>query len=141
MDSHPIYNDLSLLHARREEIKDKVKDLQAELKVISNTLIDMFDDAAHKMLAEQGKDFGQVTIKDGDFSITYDKRKKVDWDQEQLTRVLDLMDHDTASHYAKVTISIPEVKYQAAPPDIKSALSTARTVNIQSVQIDIKKEN
>lgn len=133
-----IYNDLSLLFNRREELKTKIKDLQTELRVIDNTITEMFSDQADHKLAMDGKDFGQVTIQDGDYTITYNKRKKVEWDQGLLKGLLDCMDPEAASFYAKAVYSVPEAKYQNAPPEIKSALSECRTVMLQGVSIDIK---
>lgn len=139
MDSTtPIYNDLSLLNNRRNEIKSKIDELRSELKVIDNTLIEMFDDEARSTLAAKGKDFGQVSIFASDHKITINHRKKVEWDQEQLARVLDQMDIETARHYATAKYTVAETKYQAAPPDIKAALSECRTVMLSGISVDIE---
>lgn len=133
-----IYNDLSLLFNRRQELKAAIRDLQTELKVVDNTITDMFSIQADHKLALDGKDFGQVTILDGDYKITYNKRKKVEWDQDALKNALDRMSPEVASFYAKVSISVPEIKYQNATPDVKSVLSDCRTVLLQGVSIDIE---
>ena len=39
-------NDLSALYNKREEIKSKIQDLQGELKILSNSLKDMFEETA-----------------------------------------------------------------------------------------------
>tara|TARA_E500000318_G_scaffold111920_1_gene132639 strand:- start:404 stop:844 length:441 start_codon:yes stop_codon:yes gene_type:complete len=135
-----IYNDLSLLFARRKELKQNLNDIQSELKVIDNTITEMFEQQADHKLAMDGKDFGQVSIKDGDYIITYNKRKKVEWDQGLLKGLLDCMDPETASFYAKAVYSVPEAKFQNAPPEVRSALSECRTVMLQGVSIDIKED-
>lgn len=133
-----IYNDLSLLFNRRQDLKATIKDLQQELKVIDNTITDMFSDQADHKLAMDGKDFGQVSIHDGDYTITYNKRKKVEWDQDALKGLLDRMDPESAAFYAKATFTVPEIKYHNAPPNVKAALSECRTVMLQGVTVDIK---
>jgi len=75
-------NDLSALYNKREEIKSKIQDLQGELKILSNSLKDMFEDTAQMQLAQQGKDFGQTSMTSGDYKVTLDYRKRVEWDQD-----------------------------------------------------------
>jgi len=134
----PLWNDLTLLHNRRQEVKDKIDDLSRELKVINNSLQQMVEDQARIKLAEKGKDFGQVTIESGDHKVTVDFRKRVEWDQELLTTLLNQMNPEDARHYATIKYSVSESKFQNATPEIKAALSEARTVYPQSISVDIK---
>ena len=53
-------------------------------------------------------------------------------------KALNAMDEETAKHYCKVTYTIPEAKFNAAPPIIKAMLSEARTVHLQGVSVDIE---
>ena len=138
MGTTPIYNDLTLLHNRREDIKNKINDLNCELKVINNSLQQMFEDQARIKLAEKGKDFGQSTIVSGDHKVTIDIRRRVEWDQELLTTLLNQMDPEDARHYATAKYSIAEAKFQNATPEVKAALSEARTVFLQGFSVDIK---
>ena len=117
-----IPNDITPVYERRNDVMQKISDLQKELKVINNSLIQQFEDQARQYLADKGKDFGQATLKADGFKITLDFRKKVDWDQDQLISALDAMDGDTAKHYASVKVSVAEAKFQQAPPEIKAAL-------------------
>jgi TolA-binding protein len=139
MSRQTTINDPSLLFTRLVDLKDQIKDMQSEIKVIQNTIIDMYQDQTDAKLASEGKDFGQASVEDGDYKITIDKRKSVKWDQAKLKSILDLMDPDTAAHYAKVDVSVPEAKYATATPDIKGALSMARTVELQGTTVSIKK--
>ena len=139
MNAANIPNDLSALKTKRDDIKSKIDDLQYELKIINNSLKDMFEDTAKMQLSQQGKDFGQTTMDTGDFKVSLDFRKRVDWDQDSLVNILNNMDEDTARHYVSVKYTIPEAKFQNAPPEIKASLSEARTVSLQGVTVDIKK--
>lgn len=136
-----IPNDLTPVYERRNDVMQKISDLQKELKVINNSLIQQFEDQARQYLADKGKDFGQATLKSDGFKITIDFRKKVDWDQDQLISALDAMDGDTAKHYASVKVSVAEAKFQQAPPEIKAALSECRTVLLQGTSVNIEVDN
>lgn len=137
-DTVPQFNDLSSLKQRRDEIKSQIDELQQSLKIVNNSLKDMFEETAQMQLAQQGKDFGQTTINTGDHKVTIDFRKRVDWDQDKLIEALNQMDPDTARHYATIKYSIGETKYNNAPPEIQSALSEARTVFLQGVTVNIE---
>lgn len=132
------FNDLSSIKEHRDSIKAQIASLQAQLKITSNTLQDMYEDTARMQLAQQGKDFGQTSINTETHKVTMDFRKRVDWDQDKLKDILDSLDPDTARHYATIKLSVAEAKYQNAPPEIQSALSEARTVYLQGVSVDLQ---
>ena len=139
MNAITLNNDLTALFDKREDLKSKIDDLQKELKIVNNSLKDQFKDAAQMQLAQQGKDFGQTSMNSGDFKVTVDFRKKVLWDETILLRVLNSLDEDTARHLATVKYSVPEAKFQNATPDLKAALSEARTVELQGISVDLKR--
>jgi len=139
MNAITLNNDLTALFDKREDLKSKIDDLQKELKIVNNSLKDQFKDTAQMQLAQEGKDFGQTTMNNGDFKITVDFRKKVLWDETVLLRVLNSLDTDTAKHLATVKYSVAEAKFQNATPDLKAELSEARTVELQGVSVDMKR--
>jgi len=132
-------NDLGDLFNRREDLKSQIDNLQKQLKIVNKSLQDQFQQTAEMQLAQQGKDFGQTTMNSGEFKITVDFRKKVSWDEATLLRVLNSLDTDTAKHLATVKYTVAEAKFQNATPDLKAALSEARTVELQGVSVDIKR--
>ena len=133
-------NDLTALFNKREDLKTQIDNLQKELKIVNKSLQDQFEETAKMQLSQQGKDFGQTTMNNGDFKVTVDFRKKVVWDEAVLLRVLNSLDEDTARHLATVKYSVAEAKFQNATPDIKAALSEARTVELQGVSVDLKRK-
>jgi|TARA_R100000479_G_scaffold171620_1_gene115351 hypothetical protein len=139
MNAITLNNDLTALFDKREDLKSKIDDLQKELKIVNNSLKDQFKDTAQMQLAQQGKDFGQTSMNSGDFKVTVDFRKKVLWDETILLRVLNSLDEDTARHLATVKYSVSEAKFQNATPDLKAALSEARTVELQGISVDLKR--
>lgn len=140
MNAISLPNDLTALFDKREDLKSKISDLQKELKIVNKSLQDQFEETARMQLAQQGKDFGQTSMTNGDFKITVDFKKRVVWDEATLLRVLGAMDDETARHLATVKYSVAEAKFQNATPDIKAALSEARTVELQGVSVDIKRK-
>ena len=140
MNAISLPNDLTALFDKREDLKSKINDLQKELKIVNKSLQDQFEETARMQLAQQGKDFGQTSMTNGDFKITVDFKKRVVWDEATLLRVLGAMDDETARHLATVKYSVAEAKFQNATPDIKAALSEARTVELQGVSVDIKRK-
>ena len=132
-------NDLTALFNKREDLKTQIDNLQKELKIVNKSLQDQFEETAKMQLSQQGKDFGQTTMNNGDFKVTVDFRKKVVWDEAVLLRVLNSLDEDTARHLATVKYSVAEAKFQNATPDIKAALSEARAVELQGVSVDLKR--
>tara|TARA_R100000084_G_scaffold76584_1_gene34689 strand:- start:156 stop:587 length:432 start_codon:yes stop_codon:yes gene_type:complete len=139
MNAITLNNDLTALFNKREDLKSQIDDLQKELKIVNNSLKDQFKDAAQMQLAQQSKDFGQTSMNSGDFKVTVDFRKKVLWDETILLRVLNSLDEDTARHLATVKYSVSEAKFQNATPDLKAALSEARTVELQGISVDLKR--
>lgn len=78
----------------------------------------------------QGKDTGVVHLDDGEYDVTISAPKRVEWNQDELRRCLDLMEPDEARHYAKVSLAVEERKFDAATPYIRQLLSSARTVKV-----------
>tara|TARA_R100000353_G_scaffold130295_1_gene92487 strand:- start:78 stop:509 length:432 start_codon:yes stop_codon:yes gene_type:complete len=140
MNAISLPNDLTALFDKREDLKSKISDLQKELKIVNKSLQDQFEETARMQLAQQGKDFGQTSMTSGEFKVTVDFKKRVVWDEATLLRVLGAMDDETARHLATVKYSVAEAKFQNATPDIKAALSEARTVELQGVSVDIKRK-
>ena len=140
MNAISLPNDLTALFDKREDLKSKISDLQKELKIVNKSLQDQFEETARMQLAQQGKDFGQTSMTNGDFKVTVDFKKRVVWDEATLLRGLGAMDDQTARHLATVKYSVAEAKFQNATPDIKAALSEARTVELQGVSVDIKRK-
>ena len=140
MNAISLPNDLTALFDKREDLKSKISELQKELKIVNKSLQDQFEETARMQLAQQGKDFGQTSMTNGDFKVTVDFKKRVVWDEATLLRVLGAMDDETARHLATVKYSVAEAKFQNATPDIKAALSEARTVELHGVSVDLKRK-
>ena len=62
-------------------------------------------------------------------------RKKVDWDQSGLKLFLGSISPEEASHYAKVSITVPEAKFTNAVPEVQEKLKEFRTVSLQGMKV------
>ena len=130
--------ELSMLVKEQEQI---VVEAQEKIKAIKNELESRYLDRAQDSLRQHGKDFGSVIVQDGPHKVKFNLRKRVEWDEGKLLNALNGMDEDTARHYAKVTYSIPEAKYNTAPPEIQARLSDARTVHLQGISVSIEEDD
>ena len=130
--------ELSMLVKEQEQI---VVEAQDKIKAIKSELEGRYLERAQDALRQQGKDFGSCTVQDGMHKIKFNIRKRVEWEEGVLLNLLNGMDEDTARHYCKVTYTVPEAKYNAAPPDVQAALSEARTVFLQGVSVSIEEDD
>ncbi|MDB4448203.1 hypothetical protein N9119_03110 [Roseivirga sp.] len=122
----------------KNELDRIIVEAQEKVKLIKSELEGRYLERAQDTLRQQGKDFGSVTIEEGAHKLKVSVRRRVEWEEGMLLKVLNSMDEDTARHYAQIKYTIPEAKYNNAPPEVKAALSEARTVYLQGVSVDIE---
>jgi len=89
-----------------------------------------YGDRAAQARHEAGKDTGTVRFADGPVTVVSDLPKRVDWDQDKLAELVERIraEGDDPDAYVDVSLKVPERKYTAWPPAIRSAFETARTV-------------
>ncbi|RDC68511.1 hypothetical protein DLJ49_19835 [Rhodovulum sp. 12E13] len=89
-----------------------------------------YGDRAAQARHEAGKDTGTVRFADGPVTVVTDLPKRVDWDQDKLAELVERIraEGDDPDAYVDVSLKVPERKYTAWPPAIRSAFETARTV-------------
>ena len=124
------------LFERRDELKHVISELREELKDVDQQISDIFLDQTRDALRADGKDFGTTYIVAGNRKLKATVRKKVGWDQDELGNVLQAMPEEDARHYGKLTMSVEERKYTAAPPAIKAVLEPCRTVEVGGFTIE-----
>ena len=122
----------------KNELDRIIIEAQEKVKLIKSELEGRYLERAQDTLRQQGKDFGSVTIEEGAHKLKVSVRRRVEWEEGMLLNILNNMDEDTARHYAQIKYTIPEAKYNNAPPEVKAALSEARTVYLQGVSVDIE---
>lgn len=134
-------SSLSELDIFKQELEKTILEAQEKVKLIKSEIESRYLERAQDKLRQEGKDFGSVTVNDGEYKVKVSIRKRVEWEPGMLIKVLNSMDEDTARHYAQVKYTVPEAKFNAAPPEIKAALSEARTVFLQGVSVDLERDD
>ena len=134
-------SSLSELDIFKQELEKTILEAQEKVKLIMSEIESRYLERAQDKLRQEGKDFGSVTVNDGEYRVKVNIRKRVEWEPGMLIKVLNSMDEDTARHYAQVKYTVPEAKFNAAPPEIKAALSEARTVFLQGVSVDLERDD
>ena len=126
------------LFEARAALKDQISELQQTVKRIDSELQERYLDRARSALAANGKDFGTITLNDGNMSVKATVVKKVEWDQERLAAVFDQMNPEDARHYAKLSFAVEERKYTAAPPEVRRMLEPCRTTSVGRFTVELK---
>ena len=134
-------SSLSELDIFKQELEQTVLEAQEKLKLIKSEIESRYLERAQEKLRQEGKDFGSVTVNDNGYKVKVNLRKRVEWEPGVLVKVLNSMDEDTARHYAQIKYTVSEAKFNAAPPEIKGALSEARTVHLQGVSVDLERDD
>jgi hypothetical protein len=89
-----------------------------------------YADRAEAVRRDARKDFGTARFVDGDVTVVAELPKKVEWDQVQLSKLVERIEAegDDPREYVDITLKVPERKYAAWPAQIRSAFAVARTV-------------
>jgi len=133
-------SSISELFLLQQELEQEKMEADEKLKLVKDELQSRYLERAQDKLHQEGKDFGSATVRDSGYKVGVTLRKRVEWDAGQLLKALNSLDEDTARHYAEIKYSVTEAKYNNAPPEIKAALSNARTVHLQGVSVKIEED-
>jgi hypothetical protein len=89
-----------------------------------------FSARAHQARAADLKDTGTVRFDDNGVTVVADLPKRIDWDQDALNGIVELLtaEGEDPSHYVEITFKVSERKYAAWPPRIRKVFEPARTV-------------
>ena len=136
MDLDFLHMPLQDLFKYREDLKNQIQALKDKQAHLNDDLAIRFGNTARNKLADDGKDYGSVTLHEHGYKVKVSLRQKVTWDQEGLAQSLMDMDQDDARHYG-----IDERKYNNAPPAIKAKLQEHRTVELTGTSVDITEDN
>ena len=85
---------------------------------------------AYQARAVDLKDTGTVRFDDNGVTLVADLPKKIDWDQDALSGVVELLtaEGENPRHYVEITFKVSERRYAAWPPHIRKVFEAARTV-------------
>jgi|TARA_R100001015_G_C4506271_1_gene79316 hypothetical protein len=134
------YVDNFNLALTQATLAEKLRQAQKDVHDFNKFLEDRYLEKAKEKLNEEGKDFGTANIFDGNQKVKIELRKKVEWDQENLTKFLNGLTPEEANHLAKFSISVPEAKFANALPTMQEKLKEFRTVSLQGVKVTFEEQ-
>jgi hypothetical protein len=123
------------LATHKETLVRNYEQAKKELEDFNKSLETRYYDTGRDLLRQEGKDFGTATLIENNYKIKIEMRKKVEWDQSRLRDFLETLPPKEASHYAKVSITVPEAKFTNALPEVQDKLKEFRTVSLQGVKV------
>tara|TARA_R110000824_G_scaffold339_6_gene2531 strand:- start:4331 stop:4753 length:423 start_codon:yes stop_codon:yes gene_type:complete len=119
----------------KKRLLDDFEQAKSNLAEFNQFLEDRYLADAKEKLHAEGKDFGTVSLIEGNTKVKVELRKRIEWDQEGLKNFFNSLSQENAIHYAKVSFSITESRYNNAPPELQKRMEDHRTVNLQGVKI------
>ncbi|MDR1208330.1 MAG: hypothetical protein LBJ89_03185 [Holosporales bacterium] len=119
--------DLQALAAR---LREAIETQDKRKKVLNEAMRLRFEGPAKAMLNQEGKDTGTVRIQEGNTTVIANFRKKVDWDQDMLARIL--AEHPEHKADIKCMMSLEERKYNNWPEHLQKMFEPARSVKVSS---------
>ena len=133
---------VELLAVLQHEIDARLKRDKAAKTRLDGALSIRYADRAAEERQAAGKDTGTVRFDDGDFTVVADLPKRVDWDQDKLTAMVERMRNagDNPAQYVDIAIKVPERKYAAWPDNIRAAFEPARTVRTGTLKVELLSE-
>jgi hypothetical protein len=114
----------------QQEADEALRTAKAVCAWLDGALSIKYADRAEAVRRDAGKDFGTARFVDGDVTVVAELPKKVDWDQVQLSQLVERIEAegDDPREYVEIALRVPERKYAAWPAQIRSAFAAARTV-------------
>ena len=115
-------------------LADDVTALKADAKMLGDKLAtalhSRFGDQAAVTRRMEGKDTGRVRFLVGGFEVVADLPKRTEWEQARLAEAVATLRRwgEDPADYVAIEMSVPESRYAAWPPRIRTLFEPARTV-------------
>ena len=114
----------------QKEAEDALRKAKLTVAWLDGALTNKYADRARAERANDNKDFGLARFQDGDVTVVADIDKRVEWDESQLSALMERIaaDGENPRDYVEVSLRVSERKYAAWPPHIRRVFEPARTV-------------
>jgi hypothetical protein len=116
------------LQALASRLKEAIETQERRKRVLNEAMRLRFEDKARQVLNQEGRDTGTARFQEGNTTIIANFRKKVDWDQETLAKILD--EHPEYKAEVKCVMSLEERKYNNWPECLQKIFEPARLVKV-----------
>jgi hypothetical protein len=132
---HMAVGDIAALPAEQLALlQDEAADALRRAKTICDWLDSAialkYGDRAHATRQAAGKDTGTIRLADGDVTVIADLPKKIEWDQAQLTMLVERIraGGEDPAEYVSIELKVSERAFTAWPESIRQLFAPARTV-------------
>ena len=114
----------------QKEAEDALRKAKLTVAWLDGALNQKYAERAKVARADAGKDFGVVRLTDGGVTVVANIDKRVDWDESQLSALMERIkaEGEDPRDYVEVSLKVSERKYAAWPPHIRRVFEPARTV-------------
>ena len=114
----------------QKEAEDALRKAKLTVAWLDGALNQKYAERAKAARADAGKDFGVVRLTDGGVTVVADIDKRVEWDESQLSALMERIaaDGENPRDYVEVSLRVSERKYASWPLYIRKAFEPARTV-------------
>ncbi len=130
--------DITKLRDRIAEITNSIALLKAEQEKIQAALLAQYGHQLAQALADNGKQYGDITREVDGVKLTYSIKAKVKWDNDQLANIASSLPWDMTQKIFKIEFSVPERTFKAMTDQkLVDRLTDARTVEYSEPKISI----
>ena len=123
----------------QREADEALRAVKAACAWLDGALSIKYADRAKAVRRDAGKDFGTARFVDGDVTVVAELPKKVDWDQVQLSQLVERIEAEGENprEYIEIAFKVPERNYGSWPSHIRKAFEPARTVRAGNESIKL----
>ena len=111
---------------------------------LQGILSQKYEEEAQAMRQQLGRDTGTVRIEDDGYAIVSDLPKKIEWDQEKLSQIIEklLSEGWNIQQLAKREFKVSERQFNELPSGVRGQLEEARTIKVgkQTFKIEEPKQ-
>jgi hypothetical protein len=114
----------------QKEADDALRKAKLTVAWLDSALTQKYATRAKAARADAQKDFGVARFNDGDVTVVADLPKKVEWNQHELSDLVERIkaEGEDPRDYVEVSLKVLESKYGAWPKHIRSLFEPSRTV-------------
>jgi hypothetical protein len=114
----------------QKEAEDALRKAKLTVAWLDGALTQKYATRAKAARADAGKDYGVARFEDGDVTVVADLPKKIEWDQHELSDLVERIksEGEDPRDYVEVNLKVSERKYGAWPKHIRALFEPSRTV-------------
>lgn len=114
----------------QQDIEDNLRRAKLAKDWLDGALALKYGERAAALRREAGKDTGTIRLADGDVVVIADLPKKIEWDQAQLSALVERIraGGEDPAEYVSIELKVSERAFAAWPESIRQLFAPARTV-------------